>query len=144
MVHSKQPVTYPESALGVDGCTDAVEVGRGGFGLVYQAWQPTFSRWVAVKVLAADWHGPSRARFERELRVLGRLSDHPHIVTLHQAGRTAPRGHDLANVNVLLNEPHRLWSAVVIHVDDAQWRLSIDKAGTVETPLFPKLASLRV
>ncbi|MFF4877555.1 protein kinase [Micromonospora sp. NPDC000668] len=89
MVHSKQPVTYPESALGVDGCTDAVEVGRGGFGLVYRAWQPAFSRWVAVKVLAADWHGPSRARFERELRVLGRLSDHPHIVTLHQAGRTA-------------------------------------------------------
>ncbi|MEH0937277.1 serine/threonine-protein kinase, partial [Micromonospora psammae] len=76
-------------ALGVDGCTEAVEVGRGGFGVVYRAWQPDFSRWVAVKVLTADWHGPSRARFERELRVLGRLSDHPHIVTLHQAGRTA-------------------------------------------------------
>ncbi|MFJ6196694.1 protein kinase [Micromonospora sp. NPDC092111] len=82
-------MTYPGSCLGVEGCTDAVEVGRGGFGVVYRAWQPAFSRSVAVKVLAADWHGPSRARFERELRVLGRLSDHPHIVTLHQAGRTA-------------------------------------------------------
>ncbi|MEV0806482.1 protein kinase [Micromonospora sp. NPDC050200] len=90
MVHSEHSVTYsPGTVLGVDGCTDAVEVGRGGFGVVYRAWQPDFSRWVAVKVLAADWHGPSRARFERELRMLGRLSDHPHIVTLHQAGRTA-------------------------------------------------------
>ncbi|TDB74289.1 serine/threonine-protein kinase [Micromonospora sp. KC723] len=92
MVHSEQlvsPAPGPGPALGVDGCTDAVEVGRGGFGVVYRAWQPDFSRWVAVKVLAADWHGPSRARFERELRTLGHLSGHPHIVTLHQAGRTA-------------------------------------------------------
>ncbi|TDC83080.1 serine/threonine protein kinase [Micromonospora sp. KC606] len=90
MVHSEQMVNPdPGPALGVDGCTNAVEVGRGGFGVVYRAWQPDFSRWVAVKVLAADWHGPSRARFERELRTLGHLSGHPHIVTLHQAGRTA-------------------------------------------------------
>ncbi|MEU3452911.1 protein kinase [Micromonospora sp. NPDC006766] len=96
MVHSEQFVTSrpdpgagPDVALGVDGCTDAVEVGRGGFGVVYRAWQTDYSRWVAVKVLAADWAGPSRARFERELQTLGRLSDHPHIVTLHQAGRTA-------------------------------------------------------
>ncbi|MET7965761.1 serine/threonine-protein kinase [Micromonospora sp. NPDC005305] len=94
MVHSEQPVTHrPEPGAGVDlgiaGCIDAVEVGRGGFGVVYRAWQADYSRWVAVKVLAADWAGPSRVRFERELRALGRLSDHPHIVTLHQAGRTA-------------------------------------------------------
>ncbi|RKR87592.1 serine/threonine protein kinase [Micromonospora pisi] len=79
----------PGLDLGVSGCVNAVEVGRGGFGIVYRVWQPDFHRWVAVKVLAADWHGPSRARFERELKTLGRLSDHPHIVTLHQAGRTA-------------------------------------------------------
>ncbi|NES15757.1 MULTISPECIES: protein kinase [Micromonospora] len=79
----------PGIPLGIAGCTDAVEVGRGGFGVVYRARQADYSRWVAVKVLAADWAGPSRARFERELRTLGRLSDHPHIVTLHQAGRTA-------------------------------------------------------
>ncbi|MEU1966311.1 serine/threonine-protein kinase [Micromonospora sediminicola] len=90
MVHSEQPVTPgPDVDLGIAGCADAIEVGRGGFGVVYRAWQADYSRWVAVKVLAADWAGPSRARFERELRTLGRLSGHPHIVTLHQAGRTA-------------------------------------------------------
>lgn len=96
MVQSERAATRrPESGagpgipLGIAGCTDAVEVGRGGFGVVYRARQADYSRWVAVKVLATDWAGPSRARFERELRTLGRLSDHPHIVTLHQAGRTA-------------------------------------------------------
>ncbi|NJP34183.1 serine/threonine-protein kinase [Micromonospora thermarum] len=96
MVHSQQTAPHrsgeaagPGLDLGIAGCTGAVVVGRGGFGVVYRAWQPDFHRWVAVKVLAADWHGPSRARFERELKTLGRLSDHPNIVTLHQAGRTA-------------------------------------------------------
>ncbi|SBT50507.1 serine/threonine-protein kinase [Micromonospora auratinigra] len=93
MVQSERSERHPSRpdpgvALGVPGCTDAVEVGRGGFGVVYRARQAAYSRWVAVKVLSADWAGPSRARFERELRTLGRLSDHPHIVTLHQAGRT--------------------------------------------------------
>ncbi|MER7167979.1 serine/threonine-protein kinase [Micromonospora sp. NPDC000207] len=89
MVHGTEDGGGPGIDLGVPGCTDAVPVGRGGFGVVYRAWQPDFHRWVAVKVIAADWAGPSRTRFERELRMLGRLSDHPHIVTLHQAGRTA-------------------------------------------------------
>jgi hypothetical protein len=44
---------------------------------------------VAVKVLVADWFDErARARFEREIRALGRLSGHPHIVTVHEAGRT--------------------------------------------------------
>ncbi|MEU4162033.1 protein kinase [Actinoplanes sp. NPDC026670] len=62
------------------------EIGRGGFGVVYRAWQPEFLRTVAVKVLAAD--RVDEERFEREVQALGRLSGHPHIVTVHQAGRT--------------------------------------------------------
>jgi hypothetical protein len=73
--------------IGVPGCDDAIEIGRGGFGVVYRAWQPDFLRTVAVKVLAAD--RVDEARFEREVQALGRLSGHPHIVTVHQAGRTA-------------------------------------------------------
>ncbi|MFC3737715.1 serine/threonine-protein kinase [Paractinoplanes deccanensis] len=62
-------------------------IGRGGFGTVYRAWQPGFRRTVAVKVLDAG--RVDEARFEREVQALGRLSGHPHIVTVHQAGRTA-------------------------------------------------------
>jgi len=72
-------------SIGVPGCEQAAEIGRGGFGVVYRAWQPAFSRTVAVKVLAAD---RMDERFERELKAMGRLSGHPHIVTVHQAGHT--------------------------------------------------------
>ncbi|MEU7906468.1 protein kinase domain-containing protein [Actinoplanes sp. NPDC049118] len=75
--------------IGVPGCADATEIGHGGFGIVYRAWQPAFSRTVAVKVLAADrLDAAARARFEREVQAMGRLSGHPHIVTVHQAGHT--------------------------------------------------------
>ncbi|MBG0564922.1 serine/threonine-protein kinase [Actinoplanes aureus] len=74
-------------SFGVPGCEDAIEIGRGGFGVVYRAWQPDFLRTVAVKVLAPD--RVDEARFEREVQALGRLSGHPHIVTVHQAGRTS-------------------------------------------------------
>ncbi|MEU4693826.1 serine/threonine-protein kinase [Actinoplanes sp. NPDC023714] len=72
--------------IGVPGCEDLTEIGRGGFGVVYRAWQPDFQRTVAVKVL--DLGRVDESRFEREVRALGRLSGHPHIVTVHQAGRT--------------------------------------------------------
>ncbi|GGQ81392.1 serine/threonine-protein kinase [Couchioplanes azureus] len=76
--------------IGVPGCRDAVEIGRGGFGVVYRVRQPAFSRTVAVKVLAADGlDAAARRRFEREVQAMGRLSGHPHIVTVHQAGFTA-------------------------------------------------------
>ncbi|MEU4425087.1 protein kinase [Actinoplanes sp. NPDC024001] len=78
------PATGP--SIGVPGCEDPIEIGRGGFGVVYRAWQPDFLRTVAVKVLAAE--RVDQARFEREVQALGRLSGHPHIVTVHQAGRT--------------------------------------------------------
>ncbi|BCJ56214.1 hypothetical protein Asp14428_76890 [Actinoplanes sp. NBRC 14428] len=85
-----ESTTGPGLDLGVPGCRDAVEVGRGGFGVVYRARQPAYSRTVAVKLLAADrLDRVARRRFEREVQAMGRLSGHPHIVTVHQAGFTA-------------------------------------------------------
>lgn len=76
--------------LGVPGVEHAVEIGRGGFGAVYRAWQPEFGRTVAVKVLGqAGIEGEARRRLAHELRAMGALSGHPHIVTVHSAGFTA-------------------------------------------------------
>lgn len=76
--------------LGIDGFEDAIEVGRGGFSVVYRAWQPAFRRTVAVKVLIADgFDEDTRIRFGREISAMGQLSDHPNIVTVHHAGTTA-------------------------------------------------------
>ena len=76
-------------ALTIDGFEDVQEIGRGGFGVVYRARQPTFRRVVAIKVMAEAVDDRSRARFEREAAAMGAVSGHPNIVVVHEAGSTA-------------------------------------------------------
>jgi serine/threonine protein kinase len=60
---------------------------RGGFGVVYRAVQLTVDREVAIKIdsrMVLDER--DRRRFLRETRAAGRLSGHPHVVALHDAG----------------------------------------------------------
>src|SRR5271155_1015260 len=71
--------------LGFDGVE---EIGRGGFGVVYRCAQPQLDRSVAVKVLTNDLDPDNLDRFMREQRAMGRLSGHPHIVTVLQVGTT--------------------------------------------------------
>ncbi|KXF54371.1 hypothetical protein AXA44_07160 [Rhodococcus sp. SC4] len=66
-----------------------VEVGRGGFGVVYRCDQPALDRVVAVKVLDTDLDGENRSRFLREQRAMGRLTGHPNIVSIFQVGATS-------------------------------------------------------
>jgi hypothetical protein len=73
----------------IEGYEDLVEVGRGGFGIVFRAEQVAFSRTVALKVLTGTYDDAARGRFERECRALGSLSDHPNIVTVFAAGFTS-------------------------------------------------------
>jgi len=73
----------------VEGYEDLVEIGRGGFGVVYRARQRGLDRNVAIKVLATDLDETARRRFDREGRILGLLSEHPNIVTVHDSGTTA-------------------------------------------------------
>src|SRR5947207_15466923 len=57
------------------------ELGAGGFGVVYLAFDPDVQRQVAIKVLHPGRLGQAEAvsRFTREARAIGRLS-HPGIV----------------------------------------------------------------
>jgi serine/threonine-protein kinase PknK len=71
------------------GFSDPVEIGRGGFGVVYRCSQPELDRVVAVKVLTADLERDNLERFMREQVAMGKLSGHPHIVTIFQVGTTA-------------------------------------------------------
>ncbi|SHL27838.1 serine/threonine protein kinase [Pseudonocardia thermophila] len=70
------------------GFTDAVEVGRGGFGVVYRCRQEELNRTVAVKLLHTDLDQTSRERFFREGRAMGGLSGHPNVVDVLQVGVT--------------------------------------------------------
>ena len=71
------------------GFEDIVEIGRGGFGIVYRCAQPLLDRAVAVKVLTAALNPQNLERFLREQHAMGRLSGHLHIVTILQVGTTA-------------------------------------------------------
>jgi serine/threonine protein kinase len=62
-------------------------IARGGFAIVWQARQESLNRLVAVKVderkLDSD---AEQRRFLREAGAAGRMSGHPGIVTVHDAG----------------------------------------------------------
>jgi ATP/maltotriose-dependent transcriptional regulator MalT len=75
--------------LCIAGFDDVVEIGHGGFGVVYRSGQPLLDREVAIKVLTGDLDPDNVDRFLREQRAMGRLSGHPHIVTIFQVGTTA-------------------------------------------------------
>ena len=80
----RQPIV---AQLGADGFVDAVEIGHGGFGVVYRCTQVELDRVVAVKVLTVDLD-ENRLRFEREQRAMARLTGHPNIVAVFQVGET--------------------------------------------------------
>lgn len=63
------------------------EVGRGGMGVVYRAWDPALKRDVAIKVLPGLTAIASSvlARFYREAEAIARLT-HPNIVTIYDLG----------------------------------------------------------
>jgi len=76
------------SELAAAGFVDAVEVGRGGGGVVYRCYQQSLARSVATKVLASDLDEDDRERFLREGYAMGALSGHPNIVNILQVGVT--------------------------------------------------------
>jgi outer membrane protein assembly factor BamB len=75
--------------LVIPGYEDAVEIGRGGFGIVYRARQTDVQRTVAIKVLTGVFDEHARLRFDRERDAMGLLSSHPNSVTVHASGFTA-------------------------------------------------------
>ena len=71
----------------IQSLTDWKPVARGGFARVWQARQVSLDRLVAVKVYEARLDdGGDRRRFLQESAAAGRLSAHPNVVTVHDAG----------------------------------------------------------
>jgi len=63
------------------------ELGRGGMGMVYRAWDSLLQREVAVKMIPpAYFSRESEERFQREARVVAQM-DHPAILSIHDFGR---------------------------------------------------------
>ena len=86
------------------------ELHRGGQGIVYQAIQKATKRKVAIKVLREGpfaSHG-EKARFEREVEILGQLS-HPSIVGVHDSGEAG--GHFYYVMDYISGQPLDVWTA---------------------------------
>jgi tRNA A-37 threonylcarbamoyl transferase component Bud32 len=66
------------------------ELGRGGMATVYRAFDPSFGREVAIKVLPREFlHDVDfRARFEREAKIIAAL-EYPEIVPVYDFGQEA-------------------------------------------------------
>jgi tRNA A-37 threonylcarbamoyl transferase component Bud32 len=74
----------------VPGLTGLTVLARGGYATVYQAVQESVGRDVAVKIENRSLDSEhDRRRFMREARAAGRMSSHPHVVDLFDAGHTA-------------------------------------------------------
>src|SRR5579863_1503097 len=62
------------------------EIGRGGFGQVFRAFDPIMNREVAVKVLTATEDAGSFTRFKNEATAAGNLH-HENIVIVYEFGQ---------------------------------------------------------
>ena len=66
-------------------------LGKGGMGVVYEAFQPALGRTVALKVMSGEEAGEEElVRFEREARAAARLH-HPNIVPIFETGQVEGR-----------------------------------------------------
>ena len=61
------------------------EIGRGGMGIVYEAWDDRLSRPVAIKTFLSSGDPSRRERFLREARAAAAVS-HPHVCQLFDIG----------------------------------------------------------
>ena len=123
------------------------ELGRGGMGVVYQAYDRRLDRDVAIKVMHPErWaHVPRDelvAVFEREARATARLN-HPAIVTLYQTGDYGGtlylvlellRG---ANLGALARRPMDLGDALAIMIQVADAIAYAHDQGVLHRDLKP-------
>ncbi len=89
----QQAQSGPAAPISVEGYDELRELHRGGQGIVYQAFQRSTRRSVAIKVLSG---GPfatvaAQKRFRREVEIVAQLK-HPNIVSIFDSGET-PEGH---------------------------------------------------
>ncbi|MCW2921139.1 MAG: hypothetical protein JWL76_1013 [Thermoleophilia bacterium] len=90
------PATEPTSTPALpDRYTDLRRIARGGMGEVWHARDSRLERDVAIKLVATgdglEDDAIRRTRFEREARVVARLSTHPNVVTIYDVGEVDDR-----------------------------------------------------
>jgi len=66
--------------------TNLSQIGRGGMGVVFKAYDTTLGRYVALKLMTAR-DEESVKRFAMEAHITAELEGHPNIITVHELGK---------------------------------------------------------
>jgi len=82
-------------------------LGRGGMGTVYEAFDPTLDRLVAVKLLHRDMPSVSADRLIREAKALAQLS-HPNVVQVYEVDEQA--GQAFVAMELVNGQTLRQWA----------------------------------
>lgn len=108
-------------------------IATGGFSTVYRAYQQAYDRVVAVKVLTVDLTDTrARERFTRECATTGRLTGHPNIVTVLEAGFTSNSQPFLAMPLLKWSLADQLAANGPLDVPDVL-RIGVKMSGALET-----------
>ena len=84
--HEEEPLSLPPGTI--LGRFEIIrELGRGGFGVVYEAKDRDLGRQVAVKVVRPGRITEEEGKVSREAEAIARLA-HPNLITLHEVGRS--------------------------------------------------------
>jgi predicted Ser/Thr protein kinase len=83
LVHTGDPLRQLHQYILVE------EIGKGGMGRVWKAWDRKLTRWVAIKFLL-DQSAEDVRRFEREAKLAARLR-HPNIAPVYEVGESPPQ-----------------------------------------------------
>lgn len=115
------------------------EIGRGGFGVVYRAWEPALAREVALKVIRPRDPSPETlASILREGQLLARVR-HANVVAVHGAQQIGDevglwmefvRGRSLSNL-VKADGPRAAEEAAVIGISLCQALAAVHQAGVL-------------
>ena len=113
------PVTHIAAGDRLGSYTMEALLGEGGMGIVYRALDSKLNRTVAIKFLSGSLADPAaRRRFQREAQMASSLN-HPHIVTVHDAGEFEGREYlvteyiDGETLNAWAKARKRTWREIV-------------------------------
>ncbi|MBC8071791.1 MAG: protein kinase, partial [Deltaproteobacteria bacterium] len=125
------------------------EVGRGGMGVVYAAWDPELDRGVAIKLLRARVRGSAQARSRllREARTIAQLS-HRNVVVVFDVGEALLGGQPVVFVAMELidgptlrswrwQRPHDWRELVRVYVEAGRGLQAAHAAGVIHRDFKP-------